>query len=446
MRQGNLAADLRPQLEGFVRRIRQETGVPSLAVLVSRGDERVFTVAGSRSVETEQLLEADARYHVGCITKLLLAMVTLELASDGALALDAPVGEYLPELAAAVLGRSVRVAHLLSHTSGYRGTHVLDRSLTDWEGVIAHLRATQMLFVPGSVFSYEHTEALLLGEIVRRTAGRASLAQIAERLFAPLGIEPGRVGTGDARTAGRHEFDARSGRFVAVTSHSPPAPLWLPAFSDYTLTLAELTAVAEAAMGRDGFGLLATSTQRALLTPAVRLPSSAGGPLRELLPIAFGHGTALFREGFHGNTGVSSGQCVGLRFDAATGTTVAVALSAAAPQLRDFVLGTVCADLAGHPPGRVPAPFTLDFAMLEGAYSGPGDACAVVRLEGAQVVCELGRERHPERLRVELSRGESGELVLRSPVPQLSLGFFIEPASRIVGLMVGLSAYRRLPL
>lgn len=446
MREVGLAAVFRPQLEAFVQRVRQETGVPGLAVLVSRGDERVLAIAGSRSIERAEPLGADARYHVGCITKLLLAMVTLELASDGALGLDAPLAEYLPELGATRIGHGVRVAHLLSHTSGYRGTHVLDRSLGDWDGLIAYLRRAPLLFPPGSVFSYEHTETLLLAELVQRATGYSSLALIAERLFAPLRITPGRLAQSDACDAGRHDFDARAGRFVAAPSPSPPARLWLPAFSDYTLTLAQLAAVAEAAIGRDAFGLLGASTQRELRTSVVPLPTSAGGPLRELLPIAFGHGTAEFRDGFRGNTGIARGQCVGLRFDAATGTTVATALNATVPQLRDFVLRAVCADLASLPPTRTAAPFTLDFAMLEGTYWGPGDACAAVRHEGERLVCELGREHLPERLRVELTRGESGDLLLHSPVPQLSLAFFTEPTSHAVGLMVGLSAYRRLPL
>jgi hypothetical protein len=47
-------------------------------------------------------------------------------------------------------------------------------------------------------------------------------------------------------------------------------------------------------------------------------------------------------------------------------------------------------------------------------------------------------------LTAELSLDSAGRLVLRSPVPQLSIGFFREPESGAVGLMLGLSAYRRI--
>jgi D-alanyl-D-alanine carboxypeptidase len=447
MRENGRATPFEPQLEEFVHRIRLETGVPGLAVAVTRARQRTMVVAGSVTAERPAPLGADARYHIGCITKLLLAMLVLELSTEGALALDAPAAEYVPELRGTAVGAGVRVSHLLSHTSGYRGTHVLDRSIADWASFVEFLRRTPLLFAPGTVFSYEHTEALLLAAIVGRTMGRSSLELVEERLLNPLGIVPCRLDDCDERAdAGRHHFDPRSGRFLAVPRPSPPAPLWLPAFSDLVLTLGELATIADAAAGRDDAGLLSPPTVRALATSVVPLPTSLGGPLRDLLPVGFGHGTAEFRDGSRGNTGVSTGQCVGLRFHPASGSTIAVALNAAAPPLRDFVLGTVSGEIAGRRPSREHAPFDLDFARLTGAYVGPGDACADVSAEADKLVCELGRAGSGERLRVELARAPSGELVLHSAVPQLSLAFFEEPDSGRIALLVGLSAYRRLPL
>src|SRR5690606_39778306 len=81
------------------------------------------------------------------------------------------------ELRGTIHGATVRIAHLLSHTSGYRGTHLLDPAMRelDWTGLIALLRAAPQLFPPGTVFSYEHTEAVLLGRILERATGREPL-------------------------------------------------------------------------------------------------------------------------------------------------------------------------------------------------------------------------------------------------------------------------------
>lgn len=447
MREDRTAAGLEPRLEEFMRRIRQESGVPGLAVAVTVGGRRTLLVAGFTEAERSAPLPPDARYHIGCVTKLLLAMLALEFHAEGVLALDAPVAEYVPELRGTAVGAGVQVAHLLSHTSGYRGTHALDRSIADWPSFVEFLRRTPILFAPGSVFSYEHTEALLLAAIVGRTMGRSSLELVAERLLAPLGIAPRRLDECDERCdAGRHHYDPRSGRFAPVPRPRAEAPLWLPAFSDLTLTMHELAAIADAAAGRDDAGLLSPATLRALGTSVVPLPAGAGGPMRDLLPVAFGHGTAEFPDGSRGSTGVSTGQCVGLRFHPGSGSTIAVALNAAVPPLRDYILGAVSVELTGRPPSRERAPFAIDFVRLPGDYLGPGEARAAVHIEGEKLVCELGRTGTSERLRVELSRGANGELALLSPVPQLSLAFFEEPGSQRVALLVGLSAYRRLPL
>jgi CubicO group peptidase (beta-lactamase class C family) len=440
------AEALRPQLEGFVARMQRETRVPGIGLAVSIRGERIEAHAGTRTAGAPLPLAADARYHLGCATKLLLAMAALELKHCGLLDLDAAIGEYLTELRGTAHGRGVRVAHLLSHTSGYRGTNLLDDTarIERWDDLVAYLANAPQLFPPGAVFSYEHTESLLLAEILRRSTRHDSLDHIAELYLAPLGIEPGRLGAGsDPRDAGRHRFDVAAASFVPIESAPAMTEFWLPAFSEFTVTATDLLSVAEAAL-HGSAGLLADATVAALATTVVRLPPTAGGPLSELLPVAFGLGTGELRDGCRGNTGISAGQCVGLRFDAREGVAIAVALNAAAPHVRDFILGTVAAELVRRPPPRAAGPFELDFAELGGTYVGPGGGIVRVRCDGGRLVCEIGREHKTHTVRVELSLDTHGRLTLRSPVPQLSIGFFSEPHSGALGLMLGLSAYRRL--
>ena len=61
-----------------------------------------------------------------------------------------------------------------------------------------------------------------------------------------------------------------------------------------------------------------------------------------------------------------------------------------------------------------------------------------------RLVCEIGREHKLNTLSVELSLDSAGRLALRSSVPQLSIGFFAAPQDGAVGLLLGLSAYRRI--
>jgi CubicO group peptidase (beta-lactamase class C family) len=438
---------LRSRLQGFVARVQQETGVPGIGIAVSIAGERLEAFAGTRVAGCALPLGPDARFHLGCTTKLLLAMLALELSQRGALDLDAAVGEYVRELRGTVHGRQIRVAHLLSHTSGYRGTHILDEAtrIESWAAFVAYLEAAPALFTPGAVFSYEHTEAVLLGEIVRRVARRPSLDLVREWLLGPLGIEPGTFGAAaDARDAGRHRFDGASRSFVPLDATKPLAPFWLPAFSTFTVTLADLLTIAQSALPHSRRpARLADSTLAALATSVVRLPPAAGGPLRELLPVAFGLGTGEMRDGCRGNTGISAGQCLGLRFDVETRVAIAVALNATAPHVRDFVLATVASEIVRRAANREAEPFAFELAALEGTYVGPGRGIVRAHYERERLVCEIGREHRLEKLTVELALDGGGRLALRSPLPQLSIGFFAEPQHGAIGLLLGLSAYAR---
>jgi CubicO group peptidase (beta-lactamase class C family) len=431
------------ELAEFVSRVLAETGVPGLAVALSIRGTRVAACAGARTLGEPRPLARDDRFHIGCATKLLLAIVTLELADAGRLALDAPIVSYLPELRGCVHGETVELAHLLSHTSGYLGTSLLDpatRSLS-WPTLVAYLHRAPQLFPPGSVYSYEHTESVLLGRIVAHALGRDPLMLMRETLLAPLGIRPGELEEDlrAGRDAGRHELDRGSGRFAAVTNAAPITDFWLPAFSRYTMTLDDLLTLAEAILQRG-----ASPTIARLLEPVVALPPTTGGPLRELLPVAFGLGAAKLRDGFHGMSGITHGQCLGLRFDPRSGIGIAAGINAVAPHLRDFVLATLCRELTHQtiPPER--RPFEFDLAELEGRYIGPGGSAVVARLIDERLHCEIAfGATAGARLEIDLVLDDDGVLVMRSPAAHLSLGFFQEPRSGSVGLMLGLSAYKR---
>lgn len=450
MSETGLSPALCSRIEGFVARVQRETRIPGIGIAISIGGSRAIFAAGTRTAGRPDALTGAAQYHLGCITKLLLAALALELERSGLLDLRATIGEYVPELRGCVHGEAVRVEHLLSHTSGYRGTHLLDpcTRIESWSEFVEYLHHAPAMFPPGTVFSYEHTESALLGEIVCRVTGRDCLELIATHVLDALGIVPGELGArNDPRTAGFHCFDERAGSFMPLPAPVAVGRFWESAFSTFTVSLDDVLRVAEAVSGlapRSNLRL-APSTRAALVTSVVRLPPTVSGPLGELLPVGFGLGTGELRDGCRGNTGISSGQCLGLRFDASAGVCVAVALNATAPHLRDFLLGAVSRELLGPRVATKPGPCELPLDAFTGTYLGPGGGAVRARYEAGRLVCEIGREHRPEKVFLELAVDSGGALVLRCPVPHVSIGFFAEPQSGARGLMLGLSAYRRVP-
>jgi hypothetical protein len=116
------------------------------------------------------------------------------------------------------------------------------------------------------------------------------------------------------------------------------------------------------------------------------------------------------------------------------------------PHLRDFILAAICRDLTGQPTANEQQCFGFDFGDLAGVYRGPGKGTVIATLAKERLICEVGPEGSAQKLCVELVLDEDQALVLRSPLPQLSLGFFREPGSGNVGLMLGLNAYKRIAI
>ena len=418
MRRNVAEVDLQPRMDALAARVREETQIPGIVLGASVDGRRTYAAAGTSIAGERRRLEKSATFALGCASKLPLAIRAHELARRGALDLRNPIAAYLPELHDSACGETVLCEHLLSHTSGYRGTSIFDgrtRALS-WDGLVAYLKAAPQLFAPGTVFSYEHTESVLLCEIIRRVGGAAP--------------DDGHATAREAENAGRHVFDERAGRFVVLDTADSIPPFWQPAFSERAVTVDDLLDLGQTALG-------VPELQRSV----VRLPPSAGGPLCELMPLAFGLGCAELRGGFRGSTGVAAGQCVGLRF--ATGIGVAVGLNAMVPHLRDFVLTALCNEIAGVAPREVLQRFSFDLRDLTGRYIGPGTALVSVQHADDRLVCTLGHEDRRASLQVDFVLDDDLRPVLRSPVPQLSLAFFREPTEGAIGLMLGLSAYRR---
>lgn len=438
------------QIDDFVTRIREQTGVPGIAVAISNLEQRIFVTVGTTRTAGAEPMTRHSRFRIGGVTQLLLAAVVLELVRERDVDLELSVGEYLPELRGTPVGNSVRVAHLLSHTSGYRGVNVHDaasRALT-WDRFVDYLRSVPQFFRPGKVFSYEHTEAVLLGRIIRRITGKGSNALMREILLGPLGISVAEWGRGASgqTSAGHHDIDPTTRRFLPTEAGPALSGFWESSFARFAVSIADLLVVAEALAtpNDNAAGPISTTALEQLQHRVVTLPAIIGGPTAELHPVAFGYGTAHLRDGFLGHNGLSRGQCIGVRYDPGSRLCLVVGLNAQLPHLRDYVLTVLCQILSGRRTARAPQtlPFSLD--ELAGTYLGGGRTMVTAECSTGRLILQIGAEGDARKLRAELAVGENGEAFLECAMPDLSLAFFREEQHNDIGLMLGLGACKRM--
>jgi CubicO group peptidase (beta-lactamase class C family) len=157
----------------------------------------------------------DTIVNVYSTTKGLTAICAHRLAGEGRLDLDAPVAEYWPEFAANGKGR-ITVRQLMNHRAGLPAVRrpLGLEDLYDWPTMTGALAAEEPWWEPGTRHGYHAlTFGYLVGEAIRRVAGRSVGNYFRDEIAAPLGL--------DAHIG----LDAREdGRVADMIGAPPPAP------------------------------------------------------------------------------------------------------------------------------------------------------------------------------------------------------------------------------
>jgi D-alanyl-D-alanine carboxypeptidase len=120
----------------------------------------------------------------------------LQLVDEGRVALDAPVGAYLPGVVPNA--DRVTVRQLLDHSAGlpnYTGEPAFGGSLASDPGrvwtppqLLAFVRGLPPAFAPGAGYAYSNTHYVVLGLLIERVTGRAVGDELQTRIFDRVGM------------------------------------------------------------------------------------------------------------------------------------------------------------------------------------------------------------------------------------------------------------------
>jgi CubicO group peptidase (beta-lactamase class C family) len=128
-------------------------------------------------------------YDLASLTKVVgTTTAIMVLYDEGKLDLDAPVRHYLPAFAGGSKDR-VTLRHLLTHRSGLPAGRELWRSARTPAEARRQVLETPLYCRPGDCFEYSDLGADILGFVAEAVSGRRLDAFLAERVFAPLGMD-----------------------------------------------------------------------------------------------------------------------------------------------------------------------------------------------------------------------------------------------------------------
>jgi CubicO group peptidase (beta-lactamase class C family) len=253
------------------------TKTPGAAVAVVLGDQVVFSHGyGVSSVDTGAPITPDMLFRLGSTTKMFTASAVAGLALEGKIDLNAPVSQYISPLDPTI--GKLTANQLLSHTSGLHDEAPMFGSHDETAlGIGIHAWKADFLFAPpGGIYSYSNPGYWLAGYLAETVSGKPYADVIAERLFAPLGMQRSTLRPAMAMTwplAQGHEV--REGKPVVIRPVADNASGW-PAGSIFSSTL-ELSRFVIAFMndGRlDGKQVLPSKLIALLSTSHAEIPGS----------------------------------------------------------------------------------------------------------------------------------------------------------------------------
>jgi CubicO group peptidase (beta-lactamase class C family) len=189
--QGECAARFRAVREVFEKSFTagREVGASFAAFL--DGEPVVDLWGGHADAARTRAWERDTIVNVFSTTKAMAALCLHQLAERGTVDLDAPVASVWPEFAQS--GKSaLPVRYLLSHRAGLAALRppLPTEALWDWQRMTDALAAEAPWWEPGSANGYHAmTFGFLVGEVVRRAAGRTLGAHFRDEVAKPLGAD-----------------------------------------------------------------------------------------------------------------------------------------------------------------------------------------------------------------------------------------------------------------
>jgi methyl acetate hydrolase len=218
------------QIDQLLRQKCDAKEIPGVVAMAADGKEVIYQgVYGKRDLSKDDAMTPDSVFWIASMTKAITTAGAMQLVEQGKLALDAPIGEVLPDLAAPWVlegfdaqgepklrpaKEPITLRHLMTHTAGFcydmwNGDMVKYLERTGTPTITSCKNAalkTPIMSDPGTRWEYG-TNIDFVGKAVEAVSGKRLDAYLRDHLFTPLGMTDTGFKLGDAqrkRLVGMH--------------------------------------------------------------------------------------------------------------------------------------------------------------------------------------------------------------------------------------------------
>jgi D-alanyl-D-alanine carboxypeptidase len=215
----------------------KEGGAPAMLGQVEQGNLSLRLAKGVVDVETKAPATLANTYENGSQTKMMTAVLVLQLVEQGKIGLEDKIADLLPpEMTAGLTNADqATVRQLLNMTAGIANyTEAVDEetglpAFADWlldhpgevfgpEQALDMARGMEPTGAPGESYHYSNTNFLLLGQMLQAVTGKDFHELLAENIFAVAGMpDSGRILDSDPARLSSYFGDVASGQALDVT-------------------------------------------------------------------------------------------------------------------------------------------------------------------------------------------------------------------------------------
>lgn len=184
-----LGATANPALQSIVDDFRELQDVPGVSAVVIKDNSVIYAGAsGLADLKTGRAMSVDTIFYIGSLSKVLTAVLTLNLIEANKLSLVNTVdgiavtsGERAP---------TISVSHILTHASGLKREGDFDYWFTadfpDAEALASYLRRAELLAPPGAELHYSNIAYSALGPVIEQASGQTYSDALRTRVLEPL--------------------------------------------------------------------------------------------------------------------------------------------------------------------------------------------------------------------------------------------------------------------
>lgn len=184
-------AAYRDRLQATLAELAGDHGVPGAACGVLLDGEVEVVTFGVANLATGTPVGPGTLFQLGSISKIYTATLVMQAVGAGVVALDEPVRAQLQEFSAADPAATIEITprHLLTHTSGLEGDHLID---TGWNAdalarYVATLAGLGQIHATDEGYSFCNTGYGVVGRLLEVATGEHFDRVLRRRLTRPLG-------------------------------------------------------------------------------------------------------------------------------------------------------------------------------------------------------------------------------------------------------------------